>query len=203
MKQGTTKKNFMRNARTVNFSRLFGKTGASTGRAFRRDGEGRLVVPLYSKLFSSLTENVMCTNAMFESFKEEIEDSIALYPAKERISLMIYESSEAADDSVREIVLIGFKKYITQYKEKSVAQLKLNALTFLGIAVIGILLEYFLYSVFPDAFSEWIYSLLDITATVLIWEFVAFLAFEFTKEVAAIRRLSQILDIKFIFRHWE
>ena len=203
MKTVTAKKRFMRNARTVDFSHVSRGGRSNADQACKLDEEGRLVVSLYSDFFSSLTDNVMCTNAMFENLKKEIEGSVALYAAKSRIALTVYESSKTADDDVREIVMAGFKKYIAQYKARAYSTLKWNTLTFLAIAVIGILLEYFLYQLFPDVFPVWISNLLDIAATVMIWEFVAFIAFEFSREVAGIRRLNQILDVKYTFRHWE
>ena len=190
-------------SRTIDFSRFSDASATGMTDAVRRDRQGRVIVPLYSDFFSSLSENVMCSNAMFNRLKDEIEDSLCVYPTNEQILLSVYVSSASADDSTRESVLVGFKKYIMQYLKRNVSALKRSFVTFLSLALFGILIEFLNYNVFSDALPAWVCNLIDVSATVLIWQFVAYLAFEFSKERRNIQRLRQILQIEYVFRHWE
>lgn len=190
-------------SRTIHFSRLSENTVASTVDSQRRDKLGRLIVPLYSRFFSTLSDNVMYSNAAFHALYEEIEASLCVYSINEQIVLTVYESSASSDGSMRETVLIGFKKYIHQYLKRKTAMLKHSFFTFLSFALLAILIEYLNYTVFSNALSEWVCNLIDVSATVLIWQFVAYLAFEFSQEKKAIRRLKQISQMEYVFRHWE
>lgn len=194
---------YRKTSRTVNFSRLWDTPTANVTDSVRRDSQGRLIVPFYSKFFSSLSENVMCSNAMFNEFKEEIEASLCVYPRNEQIVVTVYESSSRTDDSTRESVLVGFKKYIIQYSEMKIAVLKRSFVSFLLLALFGMLVEFLNYSIFPDVLPGWICNLIDVSATVLIWQFVAYLAFEFSQERKYIQRLRQIVQGEYVFRHWE
>lgn len=192
-----------RTSKTLDFSRLFGSFTASTTDSVRRDAQGRLIVPLYSSFFSSITKNVMCSNVMFQAFMEEIKASLSVYSTEERVLLTVYESSDSADDDTRESVLVGFKKYAAQYLKRKSALLNRSFLSFMLLALFGVLIEYLTYNVFPGVLSEWICNLIDISATVLIWQFVAYMAFDFSQSLKSIRRLRQILQIEYVFRHWE
>ena len=176
---------------------------ASATDSMKRDSQGRLVVPFYSRFFSSLSENVMCSNAMYNELKEEIEASVCIIPASERVVLTVYESSPFSDDSTRESVLIGFRKYIARYSEMKNSMLRRSFITFLLLALFGVLTEFLNYNVFLNALAEWVCNLIDVSATVLIWQFVAYLAFEFSQERKYIRRLKQIMQAEYAFRHWE
>lgn len=192
-----------RTSRTIDFSRLSDVFIASTTDSVKRDDQGRLVVPLYSKFFSSLSENVMCSNAMLHEFLEEIEASLCVYSTNEKVILTVYESSDSADESTLESVLVGFKKYVVQYLKMKTARLKRGFVSFLLLALFGVLVEYLDYIVFPGLLPEWVCKLIDISGTVLIWQFVAYLAFDFSQERKIIRRFRQILQIEYVFRHWE
>ena len=190
----------MRTSRTVTLNALSG--GVPTYNA-KRDKAGNLVVPLYSGFFSSLTDNVMCTNTMFDGLYREITSSVSLYPLKESILLNVYESSQTANDDVRESVLVGFRKYIMQFRQKAITGFRTHLVLFSLLFVIGVLMELLMYGVFPGVLPLWIENTLDIVAWVFVWQFAAYMAFEFAKEIKAIRRFNQILNIQFVFRHWE
>ncbi len=192
-----------RTSKTVDFSRFLGAFTASTTDSVRRDAQGRLIVPLYSRFFSSISENVMCSNVMLKEFMEEIEASLNVYSTDERVLLTVYESSDSADDETRESVLVGFKKYAAQYLKRKTAMLHRSFLSFLLLALFGVLIEFLNYNVFAGILSEWVCNLIDISATVLIWQFVAYLAFDFSQALKDIQRLKQILQIEYVFRHWE
>lgn len=200
-REGDTKNR--RTSKTVDFSRLLGSFTASTTDSVRRDAQGRLIVPLYSRFFSSISDNVMCSNIMLKEFMEEIEASLSVYSANEQVLLTVYESSDSADENTRESVLVSFKKYAAQYLKRKTALLNRSFLSFLLLALFGILIEFLNYNVFSGILSEWVCNLIDISATVLIWQFVAYLAFDFSQALKDIRRLKQILQIEYVFRHWE
>ena len=192
----------MRTSRTVIFSRIKDDSIAAAGTA-KRDAQNRLVVPVYSAFFSSLTDNVMCTNAMFDALKKEIDASVSPYSVKERIVLTVYESSAASAPDVRESVLIGFRRYVGAYLQKKKATLKMRLITFTGLFLLGVLLEFLIYEVFPGILPLWIANTLDIIAWVFVWQFAAYMVFEFAKERKGIKRLSQILQTEYRFKHWE
>lgn len=172
-REGDTKNR--RTSKTVDFSRLLGAFTASTTDSVRRDAQGRLIVPLYSRFFSSISDNVMCSNIMLKEFMEEIEASLSVYSANEQVLLTVYESSDSADENTRESVLVSFKKYAAQYLKRKTALLNRSFLSFLLLALFGILIEFLNYNVFAGILSEWVCNLIDISATVLIWQFVAYL----------------------------
>ena len=169
----------------------------------KRDAQGRLVVPVYSGFFSSLTENVMCTNVMFDSLKKEIDASVMPYSAGEDILLTVYESSEKATEDVRESVIVGFRRYLAACRQRAESALKKHLFVFFVMFLAGVLIEFFLYGAFPDLLPLWIANSLDIVAWVFIWQFAAYLAFEFVSEIRQIRRISQLIRIEYVFRHWE
>lgn len=193
----------MRTSRTVKSSQLPDYFSAKAPSDAKRNEQNRLIVPVYSEFFSGLTDNVMYTNSMFENLKKEIDDSVSLYSSKEDIVLTVYESSSVSDENIRESALIGFKKYIQLNKQKAVSRLKTHLFTFLLFFVIGVLMEYLLYGAFPAALPGWVESTLDVFACVFVWQFVAYMAFEFEREITNIRRFTQILRMEFVFRHWE
>lgn len=166
------------------------------------DGKNKLVVPVYSGFFSSLENNVMCTNAAYDELRDEIDASIQPYSTKKDIVLAVYESSDA-DSDVRESVLMGFERYIAHYKKRESFELKLHFSLFLSLFIIGVLIEFLLYETFADMIVDWIVNTLDIFAWVFIWQFAEYLAFDFAKEIKNVNRLKQILRIEYVFKRWE
>lgn len=158
---------------------------------------------MYSGFFSSLTDNVMCTNSMYDLLMREIESSLTLFSADAKIELTVYESSETADETVRRSVLVGFGKYLDKLIKRARSRLQIHFITFFATFLAGVLLEYLLYGCFPGVLPEWISNVLDIVAWVFVWQFAAYITFEFAKELSDLKRLKQIGDIRFSFRHWE
>ena len=132
-------------SRIAKWKSLTENAGVNTGVAVKRDERGRLVVPVYSGFFSSLTDNVMCTNAMFEMLKKEVDSSVAPYSPKEEIVLTVFESSSGSDEDVKESVLVGFRRYITFYRKKAVSELRTHLLLFTLMFAVGVLMEFLLY----------------------------------------------------------
>lgn len=203
MKRHKSEETYTGSSRTIDFNEIIQDVTAGIEETDKRDKDGRIVIPLYSSFFSSLSSNIMCTNAMFESLKQEIVTSISMYSTKERIVLSIYESSNNIGSDIRDGVLIGFKKYINQSKKKAILKTKKYFFSFLSLALLGMLILHIFYNKFPNMLSTWGYKISDIASTVLIWEFVTYLAFEFPKEITNILRLRQISQITFTFKHWE
>lgn len=191
----------MRTFKTITFNKP--KDNIAAIGAAKRDAQNRLVVSVYSGFFSSLTDNVMCTNVMFDTLKREIDASISPYSVKENIVLNVYESSAAPAPDAWESTLVGFQKYITVYRERKKATLKAHLTTFTLLFLCGVLIEFLIYGAFPQALPLWIANTLDIIAWVFVWQFAAYMAFEFAKERKGIQRLSQILQIEYQFKHWE
>ena len=189
----------MRTLRAIDFQKFTASAGKPD--KIKRKGD-RLSIPMFSDFFSSVTDNVMCTNTMYGNLQKEAESALSVYSEKEAVSLTVYESS-AADDGIKESIVIGFRKYIMQSIRRAVNSFKMHLITFTSLCAIGVLIEYLLYGAFPDFLPLWLNNVLDIVAWVFVWQFAAYMAFEFIKEIKNIRRLRQIFDAEFVFRHWE
>ena len=187
----------MRTSRTINFQEF-----GSFVKAKRTKHQGRISVPMYSDFFSSLNDMVMCTNTTFRNLHKEIESTLSTYSEKESVLITVYESSSCSDNT-KESVLIGFRKYITQCLARAKATFQLHLIMFTALAVVGVLLEYLLYGAFPGLLPTWVLNVVDIVAWVFVWQFAAYMAFEFVKEIRTIRRFDQILHLEYTFRHWE
>ena len=188
----------MRTSRTIDFS----KSDEPKKKKSMRHPGGKLSIPMFSGFFSALTDNVMCTETMYGSLQTEIEGTLSVYSEKEPVLLTVYESSSSSEET-KESVLIGFKKHIVQCLNRAKNTFKLHLITFAALCAIGVVLEFLLYGAFPGALPLWVQNVLDIVAWVFVWQFAAYMAFEFIKEIRTIRRLDQILHIEYIFRHWE
>ena len=70
-----------------------------------KDKSKKITVPLYSDFFSSFTENIICTNAMYSTLHSEIDASVYPYGTNVPILLSVYESSSVSDKSVFESAL--------------------------------------------------------------------------------------------------
>ncbi len=189
----------MRTSRSIEFY----KYTDSSGKVKKAKHRGnRLSIPMFSEFFSSVTDNIMCTNTMYSNLQKEIGSALSVYSEKEPVSLTIYESSSSSEET-KESILIGFKKNITQCIYRAKITFKMHLITFSALCAIGILTEFLLYGAFPDSLPLWLQNVLDIVAWVFVWQFAAYMAFEFIKEIKVIRRLKQIQQAEFIFRHWE
>lgn len=182
----------MRIFRTIKASEL-------SDRKRRKDGVQRVL--LYSGFFSSVKNNIMCTNAMYETLLKEITGSLAPYSEKDSIELAVYHSSSASDD-VRESVLVGFRKYVDRLKRMASSRIKFHFSLFFGIFALGVLIEFLLYGGVL-ALPEWINNVFDIVAWVFVWQFAAYMTFEFSKEKRQADRLQQIENIAYDFTYFE
>lgn len=108
-----------------------------------------------------------------------------------------------ADHTACSIALIGFKKYVSNMKRRAAGRLKVHLITFAVAFLFGVLLEYLLYGAFPGVLPAWVRAVLDIVACVCVWQFAAYMAFEFAGEVKKLRRFDQIHNAEYSFQHWE
>ena len=189
----------MRTSRTIDFGKNTGSPGKAETIKYRGD---RLSIPMFSDFFSPVSGNIMCTNTMYGNLQKEIENTLSVYPENKPVSFTVYESSSSGED-VRESIVIGFKKYIFQSILRAKRSFKWHLITFTAMCAIGVLIEFLLYGAFPEFLPLWLQNVLDIIAWVFVWQFAAYMAFEFFKEIKAIRRLRQIHQATFLFRHWE
>lgn len=169
----------------------------------RKSNRGPQKVAIYSDFFSRLSDNVMYTNYMFDKLLTEVKGSLALYSTKDDITLTVFESSAEQDESIQESAIIGFRKYVSDLKAVEKTRMLNHFFFFFGFCLVGVILAYLRFEVLQDILPVWVDSLLDITVCVIVWQFVAYLAFEFKNELRNIRRLDQIAKIQFTFRHWE
>lgn len=193
----------MRTSRTVRFRTPKEEIYTTGGFPEKRDAQNRLIVPVYSEVFSSLRDNMMHTNAMFDLLKQEIDASIAPYPIDEEIVLSVYESSDQCAEGTREGAIIGFKSYICGCRRRTSKLCRIHFFTFLTAFLIGVLIELCLYCWFPNLLPEWIGNTLEIVAWAFVWQFAVYLAFEYASERKEVKRLDQILHIEYVFHHWE
>ncbi len=188
----------MRISRTVDFR---SSESSAKAKKVKRKG-GKISASMYSAFFSSLNDTVMCTNAMFGDLQKEIESTILPYSEKEPIALTVYEAATCSNDT-KESVLIGFNKYISQRLANAKWIFKKHIITFSALCAVSAVLEFLIYAALPGILPLWIRNMCDIVCWVFVWQFAAFMAFEFAKELRAIRRFNQILNIEYSFRHWE
>ena len=168
----------------------------------RCDEKGRIHVALFSDLFGKQAENAMWTNAVFTKLREDIENPVALCPIRQQVVLDVY-SPQLASEIDRERLLIAFRRYL-EACEKGQRRKNLNSLLlFSCFLLIGILMIFVLYQFLQTLIPVWINVLLEIIATVFIWQFVGYMAFEFPPERRRLHRLHQIINITYEFHEWD
>ena len=74
----------MRTSRSIDFHKFSGSSGKVNNTKHRRS---KLSVPMYSDFFSSVTDNVMCTNTMYGSLQKGIESTLSVYSEKRMFCL--------------------------------------------------------------------------------------------------------------------
>jgi len=182
-----------------NFS-LFIKNKNKKNKHYSKN-KGPVTVPMFSDFFSSTSNDMFVTNAMYSSFKESILSTIDIYHPKSDITISVFEEKQS-DEEKREIVEIGFKKYIEACYLKAWREWLNGLITVSIFAIVGILviiLGFGLKKLTP----EWVFHLITNLGTVLLWQFVGYWAFEYAGQKRELDRLKQVENIKFIFKRWE
>ena len=168
----------------------------------RRDENGRLHVVLYSDIFGKNTEKAMWTNADFTALREDIENSVILCPVRQQLVLDVYCPYQASKID-RERLLIAFRRYLDACARWQRRKNRLNLMLFFSFLLVGILMIFLLYQYLLLLVPIWIEVLLETIASVFIWQFVGYMAFEFPSEQRRLRRLIQISNIKYEFHEWD
>ena len=169
---------------------------------FRLDENQKAHVILYSHFFTDLPGNFLCTNRMYREFQAEVDASIALVNVKKPVVLEIYEPHES-DEFDREAAITGFRTYLQGGLTLEKKRFRRRMYVFDGLLLIGILLEILLYGLDLSLLPEWVDSCVDIVATVFVWQFVGFMAYEYKSYRMQFKRLRQMIGIEYIFKKWE
>jgi len=164
-------------------------------------GSETVSVAMFSDFFCGMSDNMFCTNSMYSDFKDSVIASIEVYSPKEEILLSIYESSESEEDK-RDMLLIGFNKYIRAYYQKLRREYLTEIFQVSFFFVVGFLLIILGYSL-EGTIPNWFMYCITNFGTVLIWQFVGYWAFEYAGQKRTLDRLEQIENLRYDFRKWE
>lgn len=191
----------IRGSRTVTHSGSTANT-VSAGTYVKR-ADGKVRISMYSEFFSRMTDMLMCTNNMYDALNLEIQSALSTCSTREDVVLTILENSSMNDPESCESIIVGFRHYISKYREKAIHDLKVHFASFFALFAIGIFMEYLLYGAQWVNLPAWISASLDIVAWVLVWQFSAFIVFELFDEIKKIKRYAQINKAEYKFKHWE
>lgn len=166
-----------------------------------RGKDGRAHLGLYTDFFDTGRGRIMRTNNEYLSFRNEVESTISNQNTIDPITIDVFELTES-DEFDRETSIIGFKKFMGvcyhSYKGKYLARLTL----FSFFLVIGLAMIFLLHTV-GKGLPEWLFYCLETVATVFVWQFAGYVAFELLGEIRQLRRFRQIADVEFTFKKWE
>lgn len=165
----------------------------------KHDDNGFVHVSVFTNFFTDPKERRIHTNLEYSNFRNDIEATLGTLDTNEQVIMDIFESQES-DETDREIAIIGFRKYVSSCYLAARQQYIKHIKLFSSFLLIGSLIIFLLYGIPHPALSEWLKKLLEIFGTVMVWQFVGYMAFERHKELKDLRRLSQIMHVKFDFR---
>jgi len=168
---------------------------------YAKSKNGVVNVAMFSDFFSSISDDMFCTNSMYSDFKDAILSTVDVYNTKDVITLDIYEKNESSEYT-RELLQIGFRKYAHALYLKARQEL-IDELTTVSIfVVVGVLLIIIAYGLGPFI-PTWALYLISNIGTVLLWQFVGYWAFEYADQKHTMDRFKQIENIKYEFKKWE
>ena len=144
---------------------------------------------------------VIRTNADYFRLKSDILNTLDNVPVSEQVTLDIFESVES-DEFDRETGIIGFKKYMTSNYYTCRKQYLCRLTLFNLFLLVGLALIFVDTLLCPDL-PLWLSTCLETVAGVFIWQMVGYMAFEWRGDIKRLRRLLQMIDLKFDFRKWE
>lgn len=165
-------------------------------------GDGAVTVPMFSDFFAGAETSPLYTNGMYEGFKQEIISSVELYKTRDDITMMIYEA-EPVNDLSREVVLVGFRKYIAQCVQKQKKYVSKRTVLFSLLAALGVFCIYFSNAPWAGGIAPWVLSCINNVGCVFLWNFLGYFAFEFSGDERELNRLRQIHRMQYSFRKWE
>lgn len=167
----------------------------------QRNEEGKIQVAIHSTIFSDIGENLLASNSMFSNLLEDIKPCVEPYSANENIVLQVYETKPSNELS-RTTAIVGFKRYVNGCYNSLRKQHLYRLFLFGGFLLIGLLIEFLLYFVIkednPDL-PRWIFKSIEVLASLFIWQFGGYIAFEFLGELKTMKRYKQIANIDFEF----
>lgn len=172
------------------------------GTICRYDEHGRAHVSLYTRFFSDLTGNFLCTNQMYQDLKKDLLSSIELVSVKRQIVFEIFEPSES-DELNREVSIVGFRRFLNANLALEAQRAKNRFILFSIFMLLGVLIVFFLFGIKPSFLSEWAAKCIEIVGTVFVWQFVGYMVYEFQEVRMQIRRLQQMIKAEFCFKKWE
>lgn len=169
----------------------------------KRDENGKIHVAVFSKVFSEANEHLLTSNSMYANLLADVKPCFEPYPTKENIVLEVYETKES-DDFVRESVVIGFRRYVSGCLKSLCDELRNRIILFSSFLLIGVFVEILIFGILPEnAMPEWLSQTLHIFASLFIWQFGGYVAFEFLGESKKISRFKQIQKADIAFKHWD
>lgn len=192
----------MQDFRNFYVQRVKERIEAGTGAIFRLDENKKAHVALYSHFFTQLSGNFLCTNKMYRELETDIANSVGLINADKRIVMDIYEPKES-NELNREVAIAGFRRYLKAGLEVESKRFRRRMYVFIACLLIGIVLEVLLYGLDLSLLPEWVDSCVDIVATVFVWQFVGFMAYEHRSDRMRLKRMRQMIAMEYTFRKWE
>lgn len=168
----------------------------------RRDEHGRIHVPLYSNLFTSMGENILCTNSMYANLRNDIQVSVDIYPPDEKITLDVFEPGQSSDFD-RERVILGFRRYINACYSNFRREHRTRLLLFSAFLFIGVFIIFAKYVLISSNTATWIGACMETTGCLFIWQLMGYLAFTLPGEIRMLKRYYQLLNLDFSFKTWE
>lgn len=174
-----------------------------------RDENGAVHVVMHNNIFADVGTTLLASNSMYASLLDDIQPCVEPYSTNEKIVLDIYETRQS-DDFSREVVITGFKKYITSCLSGLIRQHIGRFFLFFSFLLVGLLIEFILYGVIgpslsatnPEITINWIFKSVEVLGTLFIWQFGGYLAFEFLGERKQIKRYKQIANVDFNIKEW-
>lgn len=180
----------------------FGKKGNEV----IRDKDGKVHVAMTTNIFSDVSKTLLASNSMLAGLLSDVQPCVEPYSTKEKIVLDIYETTES-DELSRQTVILGFKKYVNGCLYGQYKQHMGRFFLFFSFLVIGVLIEVLLYAFLSVDGSAtipwWIFKSVEVLASLFIWQFGGYLAFEFLGEKKNINRYKQIANCEFNIKHWD
>lgn len=168
----------------------------------RFDKQGRAHVTLYTHFFVNLPGNFLCTNRMYREFRDEVAGSVDLVNTDTQVVLEIYEPAES-DEFNRQAAIAGFRRFIETQAEVEYKRFKSRMVVFIALLLVGIALEFVLHGMSLTLLPAWGDNCVDIMATVFVWQFIGFMAYEYQTEKIHFRRLKQMVKTEYVFQKWE
>ena len=152
-------------------------------------------------------ETLLEAGCHFGHLKRKWNPAMAPYIFMERNGIHIIDLHKTVakiDDAAEQVVVSGFRRYVGGCLMALQKKLLSRIITFSAFFILGVVLEFILYGVLNGQMEQmWLFKTIEVLATLFIWQFGGYIAFEFFGARKRIIRYKQVLDIKFNVKHWE